>query len=84
MDHKPLVNIVSMMAIPDAAKNYILNRDEKKQARYEEFVTHIMIDEDEDLQHLVEEGPHCCWRQSSVRIDNYLLGSWSSSSRAHN
>ena len=44
MDHKPLVNIVSMMAIPDAAKNAILNRDEKGQARYEECVTHITID----------------------------------------
>ena len=44
MDHKTLVNIVSMMAIPDAAKNDILNRDEKGQARYEEFVTHRMIE----------------------------------------
>ena len=44
VDHKPLVNIVSMMAIPDAANIDTLNRDEKGQARYEEFVTHIMID----------------------------------------
>ena len=44
MDHNPLVKIVSMMAIPDAAKNDILNRDEKGQARYEEFVTHRQID----------------------------------------
>ena len=32
-----------MMAIPDAVKYDILNRDEKGQARYEEFVTHRMI-----------------------------------------
>jgi len=44
VDQKQLVNIVSMMAIPDAAKNDILNRDEKGQARYKEFVMHRMID----------------------------------------
>ena len=32
MNRKPVVNIVSMMAIPDGAKNDILNRDEKGQA----------------------------------------------------
>jgi len=44
VDQKPLVNLVSMMAIPDAAKNDILNRDEKGQARYEEFVRYRMTD----------------------------------------
>ena len=42
VDQKPLVNLVSMMAIPDVAKNEILNRDEKGQARYEQFVTNRM------------------------------------------
>ena len=44
MDQKPLVNLVSMMAIPNTAKNNILNRDIKGQARYEEFVMHRMTD----------------------------------------
>ncbi len=44
MDQKPLVNLVSMMAIPDAVKNDILERDEKGQSRYEEFVTQRMTD----------------------------------------
>ena len=44
VDHKTLVNIVSMMVIQDAAKNDSPNRDEKGEARYEEFVTHKMID----------------------------------------
>ena len=44
MDQKPLVNLVSMMAIPDTVKNDILERDEKGQARYEEFVMNRMTD----------------------------------------
>ena len=44
VDQKPLVNLVSMMAIPDTVKNDILERDEKGQARYEEFVTQRMTD----------------------------------------
>jgi len=42
--HKTLVNIVSMMAKPDAAQNDILSKDEKGQVRHEEFVTRRMID----------------------------------------
>ena len=44
MEQKPPVNLVSMMAIPDTVKNDILERDEKGQARYEEFVMNRMTD----------------------------------------
>ena len=38
-----LVNMVSMMAVPEDAKDDILNRDHKGQSQYKDFVTNRLI-----------------------------------------